>query len=222
MRLYREFHAVPVADDPGTDAVRELFARPAGFDRDYRSHWPAGTALNAPVRREGGVITVDLSEAALGANVGAELAERTVQQLVYTVQGALAGTEPVRILVGGRPVPELWGHVATAEPVQRADPYQTRSLVQLDNPTNGAMVGRTVEFTGEAATFEANVPWRLFKDGAVVRTGFATAAEGQRFAPFGFSLTLEPGEYVIEVSEDDPSGGAGRPPFTDTKSVTVG
>ena len=152
LRLYREFHTVRVADDPGTDAVRELFARPAGFDRDYRSHWPAGTALNAPVRREGGVITVDLSGAALGANVGAELAERTVQQLVYTVQGALAGTEPVRILVGGRPVSELWGHVATAEPVERADPYQTRSLVQLDNPTNGAMVGHTVEFTGEAAT----------------------------------------------------------------------
>ncbi len=220
-RLYREFHSVPERDDAGTDALRELFARPAGYDPDYRSNWPAGTALVAPVRREGGVITVDLSDQALAANVGAELAERTVQQLVYTVQGALGSTEPVRILVAGRPVPELWGHVLTADPVPRADPYQTRSLVQIDDPTYGARVGRTVQVTGEAATFEANVPWELRREGVVLRTGFATAAEGQRFAPFGFTLTVEPGEYEIKVMEDDPSGGAGRPPFTDTKTFTV-
>jgi hypothetical protein len=220
-RLYREFHPVPERDDPGTDAVREMLASPAGIDPDYRSFWPPGTALNSPVRREGGVITVDVSDQALAANLGAELAERTVQQLVYTVQGALASTEPVLILVSGRPVPELWGHVATAEPLPRADPYQTRSLVQIDDPTHGARLGRTVQVRGEAATFEANVPWQLSRDGAVVRTGFATATEGQRFAPFGFSLTLEPGDYVLTVTEDDPSGGEGRPPFTDTKSFTV-
>jgi hypothetical protein len=75
--------------------------------------------------------------------------------------------------------------------------------------------------TGEAAAFEANVPWRVLRDGAVVQEGFATSAEGQRFAPYSFTVTLEPGEYVVLVTEDDPSGGEGRPPFVDDKTITV-
>ena len=46
-RLYREFHQLTTAD-PGTDAVREMLAG-AAVDPDYRSPWPAGAALRAPV-----------------------------------------------------------------------------------------------------------------------------------------------------------------------------
>lgn len=220
-RLYREFHAVPSRDDAASDAVRELLSNPTGRDPDYGSFWPAGTELRSPVRHESGVIIVDLSAAALTAQVGSELADRTVQQLIYTVQAALQNTDPVRILVDGKPVPQLWGHVSTAEPVRRADPYQTRSLVQIDEPANGAQVGRTVQVKGEAAAFEANVPWQVLRNGQLVQSGFATSAEGQRFAAFSFTVTLEPGEYVVQLVEDDPSAGAGRPPFTDTKTIVV-
>jgi len=219
-RLYREFHAVPTSD-PASDAVREMLAKPAGIDPDYRSHWPAGTSLRSAVRHADGVITVDLSGAARSAQVGSELAEFTVQQLVYTVQGALQSADPVRILVDGAAVPELWGHVSTAQPVQRADPYRTRSLVQIDNPAHGAQVGGTFTVSGEAAAFEANVPWEVLRDGVVVRSGFTMTAEGQRFSAFSFSLTLDPGEYTVRIVEDDPSGGAGRPPLADTKLVRV-
>ena len=220
-RLYREFHAVPSADPP-SDAVREMLAKPAGIDPDYRSHWPAGTRLRSAVGHTGGVITVDLSGEASSAQVGSELAELTVQQLVYTVQGAMQATDPVRILVDGAAVAQLWGHVSTAQPVQRADPYQTRSLVQIDNPAHGAAVGHTFVVSGEAAAFEANVPWEVLRDAAVVSSGAATAAEGQRFSAFSFSLTLDPGDYTVRITEDDPSDGAGRPPFTDSKLVHVG
>lgn len=220
LRLYREFHRVPT-DDPASDAVRDMLARDRGIDPDYRSYWPVGTQLHSPVRHDDGVITVDLTEPARTAQVGAALAELMVQQLVYTVQGALQVTDPVRILVEGEPVAELWGHVATGEPIHRADPYATRSLVQINAPADGAEVSRTFTVTGEAAAFEATVPWAVLRGGAVVRSGFAMTLEGQRFSAFSFPLTLEPGEYVVRVVEDDPSGGAGRPPFEDTKRIRV-
>ncbi|MHA6796853.1 Gmad2 immunoglobulin-like domain-containing protein [Pseudonocardia bannensis] len=219
-RLFREFRSVPTGD-PGSDAVRQMLATPAA-DPDYRSQWPAGTRLLSPVTRADGVITVDLSAEAAGpAQVGAELAELTVQQLVFTVQAALQATDPVRVLVGGEPVAELWGHVALADPVARADQYAVRSPVQIDSPAHGATAGPEVTVTGEAAVFEATVPWEVRRDGVVVRSGFATSQEGQRFSPFRFTVALEPGEYEIRVTEDDPSGGEGRPPLSDTKQVTV-
>jgi hypothetical protein len=217
-RLYREYHRVDTAD-PASDAVREMFA--GAIDPDYRTPWPDGTGLRSPVEAAGGVITVDLTGPATGAQVGSAGAELTVQQLVYTVQGALQSTDPVRILVDGAPVDELFGAVSTAEPVRRADPYATRSLVQIDAPADGATVGRSVEVTGEAAVFEATLPWEVLRDGEVVGSGFTSTAEGQVFAPFAFTVELAPGDYVVRISEDDPSGGEGRPVLTDDKAITV-
>lgn len=221
LRLYREFRRVPTTD-PASDAVREMLATPIGVDPDYRNLWPAGTALHAPVSVADGVITVDLTEEALdGSGLGTPAAQAAVHQLLFTVQGALQSTAPVRLLVAGEPVAELWGAVATAEPIPRPDQYAVRSLVQIDSPANRARVGTEVEVTGEAATFEATVPWEVRQDGEVVQSGFATAAEGQRFSRFSFTVTLEPGEYVVRVTEDDPSGGEGRPPLSDDKQITV-
>ena len=221
LRLYREFHRLTTSD-PASDAVRDMLARPKGDDPDYRTLWPAGTTLRSPVTAADGMITVDLSREALGpAPVGTEAAEMSVQQLVFTVQGALQSTDPVRLLVEGEAVPELWGAVATADPVPRADQYAVRSLVQIDSPAESARVGRTVEVSGEAAVFEATVPWEVLRDGKVVLSGFTTSAEGQRFAPYTFSVTLEPGIYVVRVTEDDPSDGEGRPPLSDDKTITV-
>jgi hypothetical protein len=219
LRLQREFHSV-VTDDPASAALRAMFASPTGIDPDYRSHWPPGTALRQPVRRDGRVIVVDLM-ATGPAQLGTELAELSVQQLVFTVQGALQAEDPVRILVGGVRVPELWGAVETAAPVERGDPYALRSLVQIDSPAEGAQVGREVEVRGEAAVFEATVLWEVLRDGALVQKGFTSTAEGQRFAPFAFTVILEPGEYTVRIREDDPSDGEGRAVLTDDKTFTV-
>ena len=218
-RLQREFHGV-VTNDPASAAVREMLASPSGTDPDYRNHWPLCTALREPVRHEGGEIVVNLTGVG-PAQLGTELAELTVQQLVFTVQGALQSADPVRILVDGAPVAELWGAVDASAPVERGDPYALRSLVQIDSPTEGAQVGREVEMRGEAAVFEATVHWEVLRDGALVRRGFTSTSEGQRFAPFAFTLNLEPGEYTVRISEDDPSDGEGRPVFTDDKTFTV-
>jgi hypothetical protein len=216
-RLQREFHRVATSDPAGA-AVREMLAD--GTDPDYRTHWPRGTTLRAPVVHEAGEIVVDLAGVG-SAQVGTALAELTVQQLVFTVQAALQSVDPVRILVDGRQVPELWGAVNTAEPVQRGDPYVLRSLVQIDTPAHGALVGRDVQVSGEAAVFEATVLWEVLRDGELVQKGAAGTAEGQRFAPFAFTVTLEPGEYTVRIREDDPSGGEGRPVLTDDRTFTV-
>lgn len=218
-RLHREFHRV-AGTDPASDAVRELLAAPTGIDPDYRNPWPAGTRLRAPVGVADGIITVDLTGLTPGAQLGTAGAEMAVQQLVYTVQAALQSTDPVRILVDGEPE-DLFGAVSTAEPVARAEVYATRSLVQIDAPAHGAVVGRSVEISGEAAVFEATLLWEVRLDGEVVRSGVTNTAEGQRFAPFAFTLDLPPGEYVVRITEDDPSGGEGRPVLSDDKTITV-
>ena len=96
-----------------------------------------------------------------------------------------------------------------------------RVLVGIDDPAEGATLRSPVRVSGEAAVFEATLLWEVRRDDAVVRSGFTSTAEGQRFAPYAFSLDLPPGDYEIRVAEDDPSDGAGRPAMTDSRRVTV-
>ena len=202
-RLQREFHRVPAAD-PGTAAVREMLAHPTGSDPDYRNPWPAGTTLRAPVTSTADVITVDLT--------AAPPSDLAAQQLVFTVQGALASTVPVRLLRDGVP---------TGAPIPRGDPYALRSLVQIDAPADGTSTASPVTVTGEAAVFEATLHWTVLSGATTVRTGVTSTAEGQTFAPFRFSLDLPPGRYTVRISEDDPSDGAGRPVLTDDRTLTI-
>ncbi len=218
-RLQREFHRITTAD-PASDAVREMFDVPAA-DPDYRSFWPAGTGLRSPVVVGADAITVDLTAQATGTPTGPVPAEMALQQLVFTVQGAAGSTLPVRVLVNGASAERVLGSVGVTAPVPRGDAYAMRSLVQIDAPMNGATTERDVVVTGEAAVFEATVHWEVRRGAAVVRSGVASTSEGQVFAPFTFTVTLEPGEYEVRISEDDPSDGAGRPVLTDTKTITV-
>jgi hypothetical protein len=218
-RLQREFHRVTTTD-PASDAVREMLAVTA-VDPDYRGYWPAGTALHSPVVVGPDAITVDLTTAATGAPSGTVPPEMSLQQLVFTVQGAAGSSLPVRVLVAGAPAERVLGSVPVTAPVPRGDVYALRSLVQIDSPANGSTTTRDVVVTGEAAVFEATVHWEVRRGAAVVRTGVTSTSEGQVFAPFTFTVALEPGGYEVRISEDDPSDGAGRPVLTDTKTITV-
>lgn len=220
IRLDREFHLVQ-ATDAATGALTAMLSS-RSQDPSSTSPWnPSSSVIS--VNESDGQIRVDLTgNAASGGSVGAEGAEMAVQQLVYTVTAALQASKPVLILLDGQPA-DLWGHVSTSDPITRADPLDVRKLVQINDPAFGATVGRNVTVNGEAAVFEATLPWRLMQDGAEVQSGFAMTAEGQTFAPFEFTLAaLEPGEYTIIITEDDPSGGEGRAAMTDVHDFTVG
>ncbi len=218
LRLAGEPHDVP-ADDATVGAVEAMIAGPD--DPDYASKWNPDTQVLG-VTRDGRNVTVDLSADARRANVGSEGAALMIQQLVYTVSEATTPKAKVRLLIDGQPAGELWGAVDWSTPVRRADPLDVRQLVQIDTPREGEEVSSPVTVSGVAATFEANVPWRVLNDkGKVVEKGFTTAEEAFTFAAYSFTVDLPAGTYTIEVSEDDPSGGEGGAPMTDTRTVTV-
>ncbi len=206
--------------DPVVAAVTAMIAGPQ--DPDYSTTWNPDTQVLG-VQTRGKRIVVDLSQDARTANAGSESAALMIQQLVYTATAA-AGTPraAVELLIEGEPAGELWGVVSWTRPVRRADPLDVRVLVSIDSPRDGATVSSPVTVTGESATFEATVPWRVLDErGKVVKKGFTTAAEAFTFSAYSFTVDLRPGTYTIEVSEDDPSGGEGGPPMVDTRTVVV-
>ncbi len=224
LRLAREFRQAAVPAGQAVAALELMLQQPA-LDPDYTSPWNPATQVLSVVEQEG-TITVDVTSDARTANLGAEAAELAVQQLVYTVTAALQSDAPVQLLVDGETAGELWGHVVWDEPIGRSPALDVRLLVQINEPAHGVTVPRTFTVSGEAAVFEANLPWRLeTPTGDLVLSGAAMTAEGQRFAPYEFTVTLpenaSPGEYVLVVEEDDPSGGEGRPVMRDTKSLVI-
>lgn len=218
LRLARELH--PSSGDPVAAAVEAMVAGPD--DPDYTTTWDPGTQVLG-VEQDGDTVVVDLSADALTANVGSEGAELMVQQLVYTVAGATGSDVAVQLLIEGEPPADLWGAVSWLEPVSAADPLDVRLLVQIDEPLEGAQAPSPLTVSGDAAVFEATLLWRVLDDqGEVIASGFTMTAEGQTFAPYSFTVELQPGDYTVVIDEGDPSGeGAGGEPMTDSRAVTV-
>lgn len=220
LRLARETRDVP-GEDPLVAAVEAMVT--GADDPDYATSWDPGTEVLG-VTEDAGVITVDLSEEARTANIGSEGAALMIQQLVWTVTDtADDDAAGVVLTIAGEPAGELWGVVSWDGPVTRAEPIDVRVLVQIDEPAEGATVTSPVTVSGEAAVFEANLPWKVLdSSGAEVQSGFTMTAEGQTFAPYSFDVELEPGTWTIVITEDDPSDGAAGTPMTDSRTVTVG
>jgi spore germination protein GerM len=219
LRLARE-QRVTIGADPVKAAVETMIAGP--LDPDYMTTWNRATRVLG-ISRVDATIVVELSPDARTANVGSQGAALMIQQLVYTVTGA-AGDPAARVLlrIDGKPAGELWGVVAWAAPITRADPISVRLLVQIDAPTEGASTRSPLRVSGEAAVFEATLHWKvLAAGGAEVASGITMTAEGQTFAPFTFVVELSPGTYTVVITEDDPSDGAAGTPMSDSRHVTV-
>lgn len=217
LRLIPERH--DVSGDAVQGAVEQMIAGPT--DPDYTSPWnPATQVLGVT---PGDTVVVDLSADARTATIGSEGAALMIQQLVHTASAAAGDeTAAVLLLIEGQPAGELWGVVEWTQPVGRDDPLGVQYLTQIDVPREGATTTSPVTVSGQAAAFEANVPWRVLNDaGTEVASGFTMTSEGMTFAPYSFTVDLEPGTYTIVVDEDDPSGGEGGARMTDTRTVTV-
>jgi len=226
-RLFREFHEVDTGGEPAVAAVREaLTADP--LDRDFRTPWAELGADVGSVTHEGGTITVDLeSDQALRgrpSGMAADVAAMAIEQVLYTVQGALQSRDPVQLLVDGERSDQVLG-VPTAEPLSQGDEMATLAQVWIISPQSGDTVEGGSEVEGIGAFFEANVVWELRRgdaDGSVVESGFTTAEQCCTMAPYSFPLPDVPaGQYVLVVKDQDMSDGEGAPPFEDTKQITV-
>ncbi|HYO41449.1 MAG TPA: Gmad2 immunoglobulin-like domain-containing protein [Nocardioidaceae bacterium] len=190
-------------------------------DADYRSLWPTGTTMER-AQLNAGVLSVDLSgpvtERPPGlSQPGAALA---LQQLVLTAQGVTGSRVPVTFLVGGRPAATVLGE-PTSRPVAAAATEDIVTPVSVSVPTEGSTVTSPFTVEGSASAFEANVQWELVRDGAVVKRGFATAAECCTLSPYSFRVTAPPGDYTLVVHDEDVSGGEGSGPTRDTKRFLV-
>jgi spore germination protein GerM len=154
-RLYREFHRRPATTDALRDAVTAMLTEPA-VDRDYTSLWPKTTRVKG-VRLDGSTAIVDLSKEASSGGFGASFESASLQQLVWTATAANSSVKTVQLLVEGRKVETLWGHVDTSKPMTRGMAAAELGPVWILTPVEGGKIKRGSRFGGEASVFEATV-----------------------------------------------------------------
>lgn len=229
LRLYREFQETQT-DDPPTTAL-ELAVMGGAQDPDYSSAWPEGTGV-AGATYDGDVITVDLTGAPRErpAGMSEEQASIALEQVIYTAQAAFQKGRPgVQLLLDGGRTDMVLG-LPTSEPLANGPVLDTLALVSLTTPNEGDVVtGDTLEVSGVANSFEANVIVRLQRyEGTEVVAEEPFTAEGwmgEKLFPFSGTLDLSgvaPGDYFLIAMTDDPSGGAeGQGAHSDSRRITV-
>ncbi|NMM23134.1 MAG: hypothetical protein HHJ11_06500 [Phycicoccus sp.] len=224
--LYREFRDVPDVGGPIASAVSAMTSLKP-LDPDYMTPWRAASRVT--VSQKGDAITVDLSRDAFSnTQVGSELADRAVQQLVYTATAAAlkAGTPAttVKITADGAAI-DVWGVIQIGAPMQRTPMSAVQAHIWVTSPQEGEdLPAGTATFKGFGTSFEANFLWEVRnQSGAMVAKGYAMGGTGDGgFGEFTFTAKLSAGTYSVTVSTDDASGGAeGAGPAVDNKTFTV-
>lgn len=232
--LYREFHQAEIRGEDGTlvGSVREAILGDP-LDRDYSTLWFGVTDVT--VAWNGDVITIDLaSDDATGLHEGtglsAEEQKISLQQVIFSAQGGLGeGRVPVQFLINGDHTDQVLGQ-PTSEPVSNGSVLATNSHVQLTTPNEGDVItGDTLEVSGVANSFEANVIIRLQRfGGTFIDFNEPVAAAdwmGDMLFPFEGSFDISdvaPGRYILAAIEDDPSGGEeGDGPDSDDRVITI-
>jgi len=229
--LYREFRDVP--DVGGSDVGGPVASAVSAMtslkplDPDYITPWrPASRVV---VSRNGSVLNVDLSgDAFANTQVGSEVAERAVQQLVYTATAAAqqAGTpaSSVKVTVDGAAF-DAWGVIRLGGVIQRAPTAAVQAHTWVTSPQEGEdLPAGIVTFKGFGTSFEANFLWEVRNErNAIVAKGFTMGGGGDgTFGALTFTARLTPGAYSVKISGSDGSGGAEGPgPAVDDKSFTV-
>jgi hypothetical protein len=220
-RLYREFRQVPAAD-PAAEALALMTSGDA-LDPDYRTLYPGGSFASVDVTADPIVVSLpDESWTTMPDGMSEDDARLAAQQLVYTLQGVAQARSAVEIQLEGAPA-DLFGLGG-----ELADEPETdvRALVNVTAPEEGASVSGTFTASGVSSSFEATTPWEIRSaDGKVVAKGFATA-EGwmDKLYPWETDVDvsdLAPGDYTFVAMTDDPSGGEGKGPTEDSKTITV-
>jgi hypothetical protein len=226
-RLFREFARVQAADALAAGLV-VLQQDPA--DPDYETPWAAGSFSGATLEGTGadGTIEVALADESLHdrpSGMSEEYAQEAVQQVVYTLQGAVQARAAVQFTLNGNPIDQVLG-VPTSEPLANAPQNDVLALVSITAPEEGAGVSGSFTASGVANSNEANVPWQLKQGDKVVRSGFSTA-EGWMDKLYPWETEpidvsgLPPGRYTFVAMTDDPSDGEGFGPMVDTRTIAV-
>lgn len=222
-RLYREFR--PASGDPAPATLELLATTP--LDPDYRTAWQPGQLRDVATDGDRIEVVVDGSVSDRPAGMSAAEARAALQQVVYSLQAATQTRRPVVFTTSDGPAEQVLG-VATTRPLGNGSMLRVLSHVSLTSPAQGAEVdGDTLKVSGVGNSFEANLGWEVRQGDEVVDRGFTTMDGwmADKLFPFETKVDvsgLEPGDYTLWVTTDDPTGGAeGIGAMTDDRDFTI-
>lgn len=187
-------------------------------DPDYVSLWGPGNSLNSVrVSEEIAIVDIDLGT----LNVGSEGELRAIEQIVWTIAGINPLIESVSFLVDGQRVESFAGHVDTTRLFEKGTGLEALNPVQISIPGEGAELSNPVNVFGQACVFEANVSWKLSKEGEVIEEGSVLADQAcpERSDWRLVFENLEPGDYFLEAYEVSAEDGSIR--SLDSKAFSV-
>lgn len=207
--------------EPGLTEIVTALMQASPVDPELSSAIPTGVAV-LETTIDNGVATIDFSAELAAHSTGSAGEIAFAEQLAHTA-AHVAGVTAIRVLIDGEPVNELWGHLDWSVPYE-PDPFALVPIT-IRNPGHGqTLPAGDVTFEGEATVFEAMFMLRLLDASGTVLEEVPVMASaggperGDWSATFGIN---EPGDYIVEAEEDDPSGGEGRPPLVTQRLFTV-
>jgi spore germination protein GerM len=229
--LYREFRDVPEQENPVTRALRAMMSDEP-LDPDFFTPWQNPKKLATSISGKN-VITVDVSEDAFNSNLDADMADRAIQQLVYTATAAGASSGlidsgqqiQVMVLVDGHTDYLAFNHVRLGTLMARTAGMV--APVWIIDPQEGVEVADgSVKITGRSTLPGGKLRWQILRaedngDKTPFLTGETTAAaEAAQSGVFTLALTLTPGNYELRVSQVDTSGNR-QDLYVDSRSFSV-
>lgn len=227
--LYREFLKLQDQGDPVVTSIKHMLEATSD-DPDYFNVWSPAQRIGATITADN-EITVDISSDAFARPVDQGLAERSIQQLVFTASAAAANSgllagkqEPtVSIVVDGRRGYDAWGQVKLDGPLKRDQ--RLRAPLWIIDPAEGSEYGNIVKTFGVTSKFSGGSYYQIRavahgKPGAVKAEGtIAGPGKLPKDSEFRFQTTLEPGTYEMEVWGENQ--GSSQRIAADSKIFTV-
>jgi spore germination protein GerM len=228
--LYREFREAPEQENPVTRALRVMMSQKP-LDPDFFTPWQNPKKLATSISGKN-VITVDVSADAFNSNLDADMAERAIQQLVYTATAAAASAGltdtgqqiQVVILVDGHTGYVAFNRVRLGAPTSRSAGMV--APVWIIDPQEGTQLpDGTVKISGRSTVPGGQLRWEVQRVDGTAKSpylnGTTTASTGTAQAGlFNFSLNLGPGNYEARVSQLDPASNV-QDLNVDTRGFTV-
>ncbi|GAA2549281.1 hypothetical protein HD598_000629 [Neomicrococcus aestuarii] len=227
--LYREFSSVPDQGDPVVTSVKYMLEG-TPKDPNYFNVWSPAERIGATITAEN-EITVDISSDAFDRSVDKGLAERSIQQLVYTATAAAANSglltgkqDPtVSIAVDGRTGYKAWGFVTLDKPMTRNSAL--RAPLWVIDPAEGSTYGEKLKVFGLTSRFTGGSFYEVLRvengqTGDVVADG--TISQANKLptdSEFRLELDLEPGTYQLVVWGQNE--GSSERVAVDTKSFAM-
>jgi spore germination protein GerM len=227
--LYREFRDNPGNENPITTALRIMMSQKP-LDHDFFTPWQNPGSLATSISGKN-VVTVDVSRDAFNSNLDAGMAQRAVQQLVYTATAAAASSGlidagqqiKVTILVDGHTDYMAFGQDKLGDPMVR-DATMVAPVWIIDPQEDLTLPAGPVKFNGRSTDPSKKLHWQILRensngDKSSYLAGQTTASTvpGQG-GVFSLTVGLGPGRYELRVSLVGPNDADVA---TDTRSFNV-